>query len=806
MLKFLFMGDRHNAETIPVARTDNYHETCELKDAEIIKIARENNVNAIIHPGDFWTDADKRLSYKFVGQISQRWQSGGIPVIGIAGNHDLIGNNIKSFPDTTSGLLNSLGVFKIIENDEVLSFTDGKITVNITGTNYHNHMDKPECIDDYIVSEKTSDYHIHIVHGMLTSKSYGKLFRHTLIDQIKDTAADITLCGHDHIGFGVVNYNNKYFINPGAVVRLTAAEKEMKRSVQVVLISIDETGIKVESIPLTSARPGSEVLNRDHLEEKEEKEAFQEYIKDGVAKLQLGTGLSIHDVLDEIYTRDAIPDRIKSSITKSITAKTTSLNAAKKVAPKDTKIVKIKLYNFQSHANTELDLTKHFNVVIGESNQGKTSILRAIRWVAENKPSGKGMVRLGETDAYVELTLESGIIIKRYISGRDNGYKIFYPDGTVHSGNTKSVSKVQEILGWCHMPIGENEDLPLNHLRQGDSAYLIGDGYSSTDRARILGAINNTDGADATIKELEKENGKINEAIKHEHVEISVLSSEIEDANKEKAKLLKIRSIIEKAIMVEKIKHFLMLRDEYILADEQLQTINSLFNEAELIKKIANIHKKINDLKYVNERVDLIRKESARIEQITPIVQQLDKTIDHISPQLIENRMKLEKYVNINNLIRERTLYEAQLQEACSKEKTVANVVNINTAMIRQKLESYQMIKNAQNNIHRANWVIESANNFIQHAECVERFPEQKHRLHELIEKYNKISQLLNAYQTHNSEASKYAKICVQADEEYDIAIQHKIDILQESHICPLCYSVIDEQAVEQIIEKSKKE
>ena len=183
MLKFLLIGDRHNSENTPSSRIDDFALTCEQKDIEIMHIAKSHNVNAILHPGDFFTDSDKKLGNEFMGKIVNRWRSCGIPLIGIAGNHDLIGNNIDSRPSTTAGLLDSIlgsiNLFRIIKNDEAISFTDGNITVDITGTNFHKGMDRPENINDYVVANKTADYHIHIVHGMLTSKSYGKLFRHT---------------------------------------------------------------------------------------------------------------------------------------------------------------------------------------------------------------------------------------------------------------------------------------------------------------------------------------------------------------------------------------------------------------------------------------------------------------------------------------------------------------------------------------------------------------------------------------------------------------------------------------------------
>ncbi len=48
----------------------------------------------------------------------------------------------------------------------------------------------------------------------------------------------------------------------------------------------------------------------------------------------------------------------------------------------------IKLHNFQSHRDSYLEFDKGINVIMGQSNQGKTAVLRALNWVVNNKPSG----------------------------------------------------------------------------------------------------------------------------------------------------------------------------------------------------------------------------------------------------------------------------------------------------------------------------------------------------------------------------------------------------------------------------------
>ena len=51
-------------------------------------------------------------------------------------------------------------------------------------------------------------------------------------------------------------------------------------------------------------------------------------------------------------------------------------------------IKKIQIQNFQSHKETTLKLDPGVNIIVGTTDSGKTSILRALRWVIWNRPSG----------------------------------------------------------------------------------------------------------------------------------------------------------------------------------------------------------------------------------------------------------------------------------------------------------------------------------------------------------------------------------------------------------------------------------
>jgi len=84
-------------------------------------------------------------------------------------------------------------------------------------------------------------------------------------------------------------------------------------------------------------------------------------------------------------------------------------------------IKSVLLQNFQSHKKTELIFSPGVNCIIGPSNNGKTSILRALYWTIYNRPSGLAFVSHWNRDkngkpvksTYVKIENDSGIIERR---------------------------------------------------------------------------------------------------------------------------------------------------------------------------------------------------------------------------------------------------------------------------------------------------------------------------------------------------------------------------------------------------------
>ena len=91
-------------------------------------------------------------------------------------------------------------------------------------------------------------------------------------------------------------------------------------------------------------------------------------------------------------------------------------------------ITKIEIKNFQSHKNTVLEFDKGVNVICGESDNGKSAVIRAIRWVIENQPQGTEKINSNWNEDFkeplsVKLYTEKGYV-ERIRDKKRNGYNI----------------------------------------------------------------------------------------------------------------------------------------------------------------------------------------------------------------------------------------------------------------------------------------------------------------------------------------------------------------------------------------------
>lgn len=316
-LKLLFLTDTHIRGTTPKNRKDNLPETLERKLKEIIQIVEEYDIDYVLHGGDLFDRPD--ISVSIVGNFASILKDLKVPIYIVCGNHDIYGHNPNTINRTMLGLLDTLKVVRIINENEIIYLNKNGIKVQLTGQPYIYNIDNESNKSNYIVRDipEDVDYAIHMVHGMLLNRPFIKGIPYTLIDHIKDTKADITLSGHYHSGFGIVKIKDKYFINPGSLIRVTNSLVEIERIPQVAVLDLKDS-IDVELIQLKTASKGEEVLDRQEVENHIFKSERLFEFKQSIDTAINFEKLDINDILMEVSNTEGVSEEVKKEALKRI--------------------------------------------------------------------------------------------------------------------------------------------------------------------------------------------------------------------------------------------------------------------------------------------------------------------------------------------------------------------------------------------------------------------------------------------------------------------------------------------------------
>lgn len=106
-------------------------------------------------------------------------------------------------------------------------------------------------------------------------------------------------------------------------------------------------------------------------------------------------------------------------------------------------IERIQIRNFQRHRMLRVKFDERITTIVGPSDAGKSSVLRAIRWVAFNRPLGDGFVHQGGDVCSVKLWVDGHKVERRKAKG-ENAY--FVDGKKLAAVGTEVPRDVQECL------------------------------------------------------------------------------------------------------------------------------------------------------------------------------------------------------------------------------------------------------------------------------------------------------------------------------------------------------------------------
>lgn len=315
-------------------------------------------------------------------------------------------------------------------------------------------------------------------------------------------------------------------------------------------------------------------------------------------------------------------------------------------------IDEIDIQNFQSHKNTQLKLHSGVNLIIGESDSGKTAILRALKWLITNRPLGDSYRSDWGGSTSVCVRFDDCEITRRKDSSDE--YKLKKYDGSdelsITAFGTAVPDEIQQALNFDE----------VNYQGQMDSSYLLSNNPGEV--ARHFNQIANLEKIDSSLKNVERWTRQLTQ---------------------------------DKRSVEQEIQRY----------DNDLESYDGLDEAEELLNKIEKLDKTRqllnNDIKKLSNLI-------ASVEQIIqslaeyPDTTQLEQQLESVLNEKQKRKQTYSSYKNLQTLINKYFTVNKAIKdkkEACKGEETVNVLIGL--------YESKKQIKQKQ---HKLNALVRSHN------------------------------------------------------------------------------------------------
>jgi exonuclease SbcC len=374
-------------------------------------------------------------------------------------------------------------------------------------------------------------------------------------------------------------------------------------------------------------------------------------------------------------------------------------------------IKSLSIRSFQSHQNTFIEFSPGITCITGENDSGKSSILRAINFVVNNRPSGNSFRSKLSSDNTV-VTIDTGDkLVSRIKTDTENLY-IMNADGNEDVFRAFGKKVPDPIIK--HLNIN-----PVNFSWQLDGPFLLG--KSAADVAKYYNEIVHLEIIDKTIaniastlrkeradleseKEIEKEKTeKLKEydwlpGAEKEIVKLELLQLNINDLKNDQSVLqgltVELKGLEKANQELEKITKFENSLLALIRQNEEIgnlqndyNNLSSLINELESLVKTKEKLKQI--VEFENALLVLI-KQDEEINNLQNNYNDLSSLIDELD-SLIRTKKKLNRIVEFENQVSSLIEQSNQISEERKSEDELAEYIDL--------LRGYQEAKKQCNDI-----------------------------------------------------------------------------------------------------------
>lgn len=323
-------------------------------------------------------------------------------------------------------------------------------------------------------------------------------------------------------------------------------------------------------------------------------------------------------------------------------------------------ISSLKIQNFQSHKNSRLDFHEGLNVIVGESDHGKSAIVRALRWLMKNRPTGDSFRSDWSGNTKVEVQLSNDNKVTRRKTDSVNEYQV--NESKLQSFGSGVPDQVVETLKMSD----------INLQTQFESHYLISN--SPGEVAQHFNKIAGLDQIDLGLKNVKSWTSKINKKIEygeemvdklqkeldHKYSHVDSLESEVDKLEKQQEELYDLQRHSDSLNKI---------LDELYEINEKLAQYQELLDIEDNVNGILKLHEEVDqiDQKYkeLDDLTDSIWKTQQQIRQLKEYTE-IEDDVNYI----------IKEYDDLHILTKEKDQLATTIQETKKYSKLRAKYEN----------------------------------------------------------------------------------------------------------------------------------
>lgn len=297
--------------------------------------------------------------------------------------------------------------------------------------------------------------------------------------------------------------------------------------------------------------------------------------------------------------------------------------------------MKVKITNYQILKDIELNFVKGINAIVGSTNNGKSSIIRAIKGAINNQ-GGSGFIKYNADETQVNITHNSDSVI--WTKSKKQGKSNYNINGEIYNkiGQTQLL-EVADIFNMPEINVG-NERFQINFWNQLDKPFLVDKtAYQLFD---FISKSKEQEQVDTIKQESDKQVQTYKKSVEYNYMLIDRYNKEL----------------INKDIITKNLKNLDKFNTKTLeeAVNVLTKTINSLSiinNLNSTIKSIeinlTTINENLNKLYELYTKADKLLKDYSSTEELFMELELLDHTIYSCSRVL--DTSKLSFYISIKN-------------------------------------------------------------------------------------------------------------------------------------------------------------